>query len=190
MAVTRVTGLRQLSQQINQRASALDLSRAEFRASMDGFRRELIRINEYARLHGLDKNDTPHEPVTYRPKDAKSIDVKRSNSPKRPKYSKRNSYGNLSPEEYRQLDGPPLVPRRRGSRLISNYYVNIDTRGDRFVVAAGWRNILDRKGRPFFPGLGPNQPQRLVAALSPMALKLLREETLRVIQMNFATVLR
>lgn len=45
------------------------------------------------------------------------------------------------PEVYRNYDGPPLAPRRRESRVITNYVVQADNSHDQVSLECGWDDI-------------------------------------------------
>lgn len=176
-------GLDSFSKRVGALARSANLSRPSFKQACQPILKELESINENDRLKGLDRFGKPLQPVTYRPKG--QVDKKRSNSPKRAKFSKRNAYGNLTSTEYRKLDGPPLAPRRKGSRVISNYVTGMEFARGQWRVRAGWKDFLDNDGRPLLPVHlrgGPGLPKRDIAGLSRKALKRLREVALQAIR--------
>ena len=176
-------GLKRFSKRVDELTRAANLSRPEFKRAVQPILKELEQLNENDRLKGLDRNGKPLPDVTYRPKG--TVDKKRSNAAKRPKFSARNNFGNLSSSQYRKLDGPALAPRRKGSRVISNYVTGMEFKNGQWQVRAGWKDILDTKGRPFLEfhlkGSG-RLPKRDIAGLSRKALKRLRELALKQIR--------
>lgn len=61
-----------------------------------------------------------------------------------------HAHGNLTTAEYRRLTGPPLAPRGEQSRVITNCVTSSGQDGSgRFFVKRGWKQVLDRRGRPF-----------------------------------------
>lgn len=183
MATVTTTGLKALSQRLSKAGQALSLQSPAFRAASDAVVRELDEINAAQRLAGLDKNGRPLAPVKYRP--VKGAGGKSSKGVRRRKGSARSNYGNLSGSEYRKLSGPPLAPRGRASRVISNYFAEASIENGKWSVEAGWKDIKDADGKDFFPGQGPNQPNREIAALSPAALKRLQHVALEAIRKAF-----
>jgi len=67
---------------------------------------------------------------------------------------------NLTPREYRLLDGPPLAPRRQFSRVITNFEVlswQMEEHGS-WVVKGEWREVVNVKGYHFLPHLFDGDP--------------------------------
>jgi hypothetical protein len=54
---------------------------------------------------------------------------------------------NLATRVYKQLDGPPLAPRREASRVISNLMTEHDT--TEMSASGGWAEVVSPKGVPF-----------------------------------------
>ena len=87
-------------------------------------------------------------------------------------------HNNLTPKEYRQLNGPPLAPRRQFSRVITNYnlapYV---TDRYRFGVIGAWLDVVNSKGKPFlrylFDGT-KNTPARDLRGIRPEGMRKIR----------------
>ena len=106
-------------------------------------------------LAGQDGDGVAMTPVTYRPKKpgvklddraaarAKAQDETRA-------VQQRGAGGNLSSSEYRQLDGPPLAPRRQFSRVITNYTQSYGqvSHGVWEVVGA-WIDVFSKKSVAF-----------------------------------------
>jgi hypothetical protein len=115
-------------------------------------------------LEGTDKDGVPLPPVTYRSgagertrartaakgygtldraawrASNRAIDIKavvRANN-------------NLTTAEYQKLDGPPLAPRREGSRVITHFRTASGPDGPgRLVILGAWNRVLSIKGVPF-----------------------------------------
>jgi hypothetical protein len=111
-------------------------------------------------LAGLDGDGNPLIPVTYRPvKPGVKLTVEQrlGQTPrkKRGRYAAFGSiseglYNNLSSSSYRQLDGPPLAPRRQFSRVITNLVTEFGRVSNNVWEAIGhWNEVLSKKGRPF-----------------------------------------
>jgi hypothetical protein len=58
---------------------------------------------------------------------------------------------NLTTTQYKKLTGPPLAPRGPGSRVISNYVVEILSGANMVGVEGGWNDVLSKKGVEFLP---------------------------------------
>lgn len=179
--ITKVSGdgIRGLGKRINEIATGLDLTAPAFRKAAQALLKDLDTINEHDRLKGLDRRGKPLEPVTYRPiHNAAPTPV----GVRRQKFAKKANYGNLTSSEYRKLDGPPLAPRRKASRVISNYVVGFEFFRKEWRVRAGWKNLLDSKGKPFLAyhlaGTG-NLPKRDIGGLSAKAVERLQALALK-----------
>jgi hypothetical protein len=155
--------------------------------------------NRQGVLAGLDRNDYPLAPVTYRPVSAKTGKlVKRgaaltvaqrlgqSPTTKRGRSSRIGSgelhaNNNLTTAEYRLLGGPPLAPRKQFSRVITNYTQSrpIRTGPRRWEVVGAWVNVLSKKGVPFltfhFNGIG--QKVRDLRGIRPGSFTAIRKTT-------------
>lgn len=133
-------------------------------------------------LAGLDKDDQPMIPVTYRPRGLSKRAVravKRATKRARAKNAQRgffSGYGpasqglhnNLPHAAYLRLLGPPLAPRGANSRVITNLFTEHRQTGQNMWEATGsWKEVVDTKGQPFlhghFQGLytGKNQSIKL-----------------------------
>jgi hypothetical protein len=82
-------------------------------------------------------------------------------------------HNNLTPDEYRMLDGPPLAPRRQFSRVITNLvtgFIEPGTGGDIWTAVGAWREVVSVKGIQFLPyhfsGAG-RLPVRNLAGVRP-----------------------
>jgi hypothetical protein len=132
-------------------------------------------------LAGLDGDGNPLIPVTYRPvKPGVKLTVEQrlGQTPrkKRGRYAAFGSiseglYNNLSSSSYRQLDGPPLAPRRQFSRVITNLLTAFGRISSHTWQAIGyWNEVLSKKGRPFlmyhFNGEG-RLPKRDLRGIRP-----------------------
>ena len=112
-------------------------------------------------LAGLDKDGNPMRAVTYRPvtkKPPKLTDAQRNNVARKKRRGKYAGFGanpagvnnNLTPAEYRLLDGPPLAPRRAFSRVITNLLTRFGQTAKGSWEAIGyWNEIVSRKGVKF-----------------------------------------
>lgn len=58
---------------------------------------------------------------------------------------------NLTTKEYKRLTGPPLAPRGPGSRVISNYVVEVMAGPNMVGVEGGWNDVVSKKGVSFLP---------------------------------------
>lgn len=110
-------------------------------------------------LQGLDKDGRPMPPVKYRPVGK----VRRLTSSQRLGVSGRargkfggfgptaaGLHNNLSPEEYRHLDGPPLAPRRQYSRVITNFMVDhAKLPSGNWQVTYWWQDVVSVRGVSF-----------------------------------------
>lgn len=169
----KTEGMRRLSNRIHELGEAVRLDRSEFRQSVQPILRELDQMNQQDRLRGVDREGKPLIPVTYRPKGKGQV----VDGPRRAKFSARSNYGNLTTSQYRVLTGPALAPRNRQSRVVSNFGVGFEFFRGSWRLRAGWRDVLDRKGKPFlhlhFLGSG-KLPKRDLGGLSRRALERLR----------------
>jgi hypothetical protein len=80
---------------------------------------------------------------------------------------------NLSSSEYQKLTGPFAAPRRASSRVITNFVVQTPRQIGgrwRWVIRAGWKDVVDASGRPFYPSLFA-PPGRDMRGIRPTALQ-------------------
>lgn len=146
----------------------------------------LIEDNRKGVLAGLDKDDQPVKPTSYRysftqagydrPTYVKTVFNVQSNAVWRVNISGANvgpgykpgPRANLSNREYRNQSGPPLAPRGMASRIISNYTIEPIETGNTLGVEGGWDDVVSRRGREFlmyhFSG-GSRLPRRDMAGL-------------------------
>lgn len=143
-------------------------------------------------LSGLDKDGAPMTPVTYRnirpPARAPRFRTGDLTGKRVSRFKgrsggttdrfgrKRLPNNNLTTEEYKLHDGPPLAPRRERSRVITNLLKRTPRReGGAWVVACAWGDVLDPKGRPLLPrhftGKG-RLPARDLRGVRPQGRKL------------------
>lgn len=164
------------------RIKRLDLTRGDVTPLLLNWERQLEEGNRKGVLAGTDKDGNPMIAVTYRPVGTarKKLTIGERLGQKANK--RRGEYGgigpaqggllannNLTPAAYRQLDGPPLAPRRQFSRVISNavpgHYPDMVSPGVYYVELA-WGNVISPTGYRFlkvhFNGLplGKNGPCR------------------------------
>ena len=80
---------------------------------------------------------------------------------------------NLTNSWYRALDGPPLAPRGRDSRIVTQFRQRHGRDGQAWYVEGGWEDVLTVSGIPFLPfhfrGEG-NLPIRDLAHVRPNLL--------------------
>lgn len=109
------------------------LDSIDFTPLMEAWRIILIEDNENSL--GIDGYGVPLQEVTYRPN---------PNKEKPTDYTiLRNN--NLTSSHYRTLDGPPLAPRGKNSRVVTNFKVEVPTgaraNGEWYVLGA-WEDFL------------------------------------------------
>ncbi len=105
-----------------------------------------MRDNTRGVMAGIDANDQPMLPVTYRTGVAKPI--KRTGRKRAIPARGGFTAGGLTTAQYKLLTGPPLAPRGLGSRVITNLETGHSTGSPWFAVGA-WRDVVDAKGRAF-----------------------------------------
>ncbi len=159
---------------------------------MVDFEKIITEGNTAGILQGLDKDGNALVPVKYR--NGISAAVGKKPMLERRLLTGANPVGNLLPathrwggandnlseEEYKQLTGPPLAPRKARSRVIHNFVTRSSTtpnaQGQWFVEAA-WQDVLDVKGQPFlgdhFHGRG-HLPVRNLVGIRPVDLEIIR----------------
>lgn len=111
-------------------------------------------------LAGKDKRGQDMPPVTYRP-DVPTWDrIKIGSKAAAPIRSGTLANNNLSTKEYKKLGGPPLAPRGKYSRVITNLKTEFDptpTNG-RWAAYGYWDQVVTVKGDRFlqyhFHGIG------------------------------------
>ena len=123
-------------------------------------------------LAGLDKDGNPMLAVTYRPRPGpkgKKLTVAQRLG-QHPRKRRGDFYGigsqmsginnNLTSSEYRQLDGPPLAPRRQFSRVITNFATSswqLEEHGS-WVLVGTWGEVVNAKGYYFLRHLFRGDP--------------------------------
>jgi autotransporter-associated beta strand protein len=173
--VLDLSGLGRLSDRLARIAhpNVTDLMLSWMKLVLDGGNRKGV-------LAGTDKDGLPMAPVTYRPVGPSrklTVAERLGQNPRkgRGRYatfgsSETGFFNNLSSSAYRQLDGPPLAPRRQFSRVITNFLTAfrpasgvLDGSG-RAEAIGWWDGIVDNKGRPFlaahFDGLATGKNGR------------------------------
>lgn len=136
---------------------------------MQAWAKVLIEDNRKGVLAGLDKNDQPVRPTSYRtsftqagydqPTYVKAVfnpfggpDWKVNVSGGHMPGFKPGPGHDLTTKQYQAQSGPPLAPRGMASRIISNYTVApIFASGGQYGVEGGWDDVLSDKGVPFLP---------------------------------------
>jgi hypothetical protein len=113
-------------------------------------------------MAGTDKDGHPMVPVKYRP--APTLTIKTPTKAQRNTANGRlrrgafSGYGpaaaglhnNLTSREYRRLAGPPLAPRGRSSRVITNLRLRFGLTGPTTFETVGyWDEVVSTKGVPF-----------------------------------------
>ena len=125
----------------------------------------IVEANRRNLLNALDGEGNPMVPVKYRGGFAIHAKTRSKNFGMTKGRHKPGVGGNLSAAEYRQLSGPPLVPRGENSRLITNFHTRHYQLGDLWVIEGAWLDIVSAKGVSFmaahFEGAGhlPFQPR-------------------------------
>jgi hypothetical protein len=132
---------------------------------MEEFAAIVVEDNRKGILEGTDKDGNPMKPVSYRPVADKTKFPGHSGGAKKTKArpdgsfgtgsgafkgAKTARFGNLTLEQYKKLDGPPLAPRYDKSRVITNLKVGYQQVDARTWEAVGlWDQVLDQAGQPF-----------------------------------------
>lgn len=169
------------------RARYLNLVDPDATPLMVSWQRIIRDDNRKGVLAGTDKDGAPMAPVTYRPIQSDRINI-RSKSAAALRHGQHASrmrdlvfagFGdhasglnnNLTPDQYRRLDGPPLAPRRQFSRVISNLLTAYGRLGTTQWTAWGyWDEVVDKTGQPFlhyhFEG-GAHLPRRDLRGVRP-----------------------
>lgn len=135
------------------------LTRPDPRPVLTEWEQIIVEDNEDGVLAGTDCDGRPMARVTYRP-----VGTKAKRLSKRQRNGARNKgtghfagsgphasglNNNLSPAEYRQLGGPPLAPRGRNSRVITNLFTQQGRRGDIYFASASWNQVVSQEGVEF-----------------------------------------
>lgn len=129
----------------------------------------LVEDNRRGVLAGVDGNDQPVKPTSYRqsftqagidkPTYVKSVFNVQTNASWRVNVSgtqsgsgyKPGPLANLTTREYKKQSGPPLAPRGMASRIISNYAIEAVQNENILGVEGRWYEVVDKKGRSFLP---------------------------------------
>ena len=135
----------------------------------------IVADNRRGVLAGVDKDDAPMIPCSYRDSGGGAFGPGVSKGPKRdaafgPSHKAWGPYAagfdvNLATTQYKRLTGPPLAPRYDESRVIKHLetgHGRNPSTNEWFAVGA-WADVVSRKGDPFLPyhfeGAG-NLPRR------------------------------
>lgn len=127
------------------------------RPLMDSWMLIIERDNRQGVLAGTDKDGNPMIPVTYRPKNAAKLGKSQKNGARGtgrfagfgPHAA--GLHNNLSSTEYRRLTGPPLAPRGKFSRVITNLRVAWERFAESWVAFGYWDEVVSKKGVHFLP---------------------------------------
>jgi len=162
------------------RIKRLDLTRGDIAPLLRNWERALEAGNRAGVLAGTDGKGQPLIAVTYRPVGTPRKKLTLGERLGQKANKRRGEYGGIGPAQggllahnnltsvaYRQLDGPPLAPRRQFSRAITNAvtgnYPDL-TRHGVYYVELAWGEVVSPKGYHFlkvhFNGLplGKNGP--------------------------------
>ncbi len=147
-------------------------TRAQWNTLAEQLEKVVIEDNRKGVLSGLDRDGNPMAPVKYRT--GLSVKTRFRRGPEfgttSGRFQGRTGLGfklrkwlgraggdtlpnnNLTTAAYRKLTGPPLAPRREGSRVITNFQVTSRVIEGGVEVAGSWKDVLSAKGRPFLMG--------------------------------------
>ncbi len=164
------------------RMKRLDLTRGDVTPLLLNWERKMAEGNLKGVLAGTDGAGNPMIAVTYRPvgqvRKKLTLGERLGQRPNK----RRGEYGGIGPAQggllennnltskaYRQLEGPPLAPRRQFSRVITNaapgHYPDMTHPGVYYVELA-WGEVVSPKGFHFLPvhfdgkPLGRNGPRK------------------------------
>ena len=173
------------------RLKRLDLMCADVTPLLEHWERRLEEGNRKGVLAGTDGAGNPMIPVTYRPvgqtRKRLTLGERLGQKPNK----RRGEYGGIGPAQggllpnnnltsraYRQLDGPPLAPRKQFSRVIANavtgHYPDVTSKGVYYVELA-WGEVVSPKGVHFlkFHFNGEGQPRRDLRGIRPETRELM-----------------
>ena len=134
-----------------------DLADMDIRPLAEAAKIVAIEDNARARVAGVDKDGEEMDPLSRKAKDG----LRRS----------------LRPSELarRGGDGPPLAPRGAGSRIVTDYHVEVIPQpGGAVLVQGSWPNLPWLK---FHLKGGPIMPRRDVAGITPRGMDEIAETT-------------
>ena len=144
----------------------------------------VVEANRRNLLNGLDGDGNAMTPTKYRGGFAYHARRRTTNFGKTKKAFQGHGplasglHGNLSPAEYRALTGPPLLPRKESSRLITNLATRHYLQGHTWMIEGAWLDVVSAKGVPFlsahFEGRG-HLPRRDPRGIGPYGRKLASE---------------
>ncbi|MGZ3299319.1 MAG: hypothetical protein ACXWPK_00210 [Isosphaeraceae bacterium] len=163
------------------RIKRLDLTRGDVTQLLKNWERLMEAGNRAGILAGTDGKGQSLAAVTYRPVGQARKKLTLGERLGQKSNKRRGEYGgvmaagggllannNLTSAAYRQLDGPPLAPRRQFSRVISNAttgnYPDLVRHGVYYVELA-WSDVVSPNGFHFLPvhfnglPLGKNGPR-------------------------------
>jgi hypothetical protein len=124
--------------------------------------------NKKGAAAGLDKDGHPLAPVTYRP-----VGPGKEPSNRIGKFQPLvlANFGSLTTSEYRRLAGPPLAPRGKQSRVVTNLLTEYGrgSQAGTWEAFGYWDQVFSRGGMPFlqyhFHGIG--QKKRDLTGVRP-----------------------
>ena len=169
MAKFDVSGLTRIADRLDR------LEKADHTPLLLDWALTMTEDNKRGILAGTNKDGFPLTPVKYRPKVGATGTKNRKKDRGLKGFGPMASglHGNLSPAEYRQLDGPPLAPRRANSRVITNFATEIGRSGGIWWVEGFWLDVVSISGIEFLPahfqGLG-RLPVRDLRGVRPQGL--------------------
>ena len=143
---------------------------------LEQLERVLVEDNRKGILEGTDGKGNRFKPVFYRPKDdsrlrtsfgpvaarqgaafgsasgfAKGFAYNRPVAGGYGNASAENNNGNLTTEQYKKMNGPPLAPRYMKSRIITNLQTAHGELNGGFWVSKAWVDFVDVHGDPILP---------------------------------------
>lgn len=132
-----------------------DLSNIEaVRPLLEEFGRIIVEDNRRGVLAGLDRHGRRVAPVTYRGSTVGPVKTRGRNFGRASGTYKGGSGANLSPSEYKKLNGPPLAPRYQQSRIIANLVVTygaVNMGRTIWQTTGYWKDVVRPDGRPLLP---------------------------------------
>jgi hypothetical protein len=168
---------------------------------MEHWERLMEEGNRRGVLEGTDRDGNPMLPVTYRPTYTQKRAIYAGTAkPIRPTLAQRlgqharaqrgNLFGfgpavsgfnnNLTSSEYRELDGPPLAPRRQFSRVITNFLTTSFQPQEHgyWIVTGAWKDVVSVTGYTFlhhlFDGDSPQVGARDLRGVRPDDVKAMK----------------
>jgi len=150
----------------------------DVRPLLTRWEKRIVADNTRGILDGKDKDGRDMAAVTYRPgKQTSKWGVKEQRKLERRavftggKFAE-TAHNNLTGAQYRRLAGPPLAPRGKFSRVITNLYTGqgYDSARRVYYAVGAWADVLSGKGIAFliyhFAG-GGRLPRRDLRGIRP-----------------------